>query len=272
MKAWPVKLDTWYASCIYYIARKQTYNICRLKRGDNMNRLKTLIAATGLLLMVPASSYAVPTLQLYMEGSTYDTVDETWSITSPTFTLWILGETATHGTIYDVNLVVSHLTGETGSITLTPTTATAGLLPSPGDSSTPVAAVHNNSGSGTAPITGDGSPLPDHGIFGDGVDWDTYLLGDFNLGDSPIGDYTTGECPGAGCTYPTTGQINAYDVVVSGYTWVHFDAFDHVVSGDHISYIKAPFSHDAKSVPEPNTLLLLGSGFVGLWALKKRLF
>ena len=239
-----------------------------------MNKLKLLFAATGLLLLAPASSYAVPTLQLYMEGSTYDTSDETWTIDSSNFKLWVLGETETFGTIYDVNLVVSHLTGETGSISLTPTTATAGLLPSPGDSSTPVAAVHNGSGSGTAPITGDGSPLPSHGTFGDGVSWDTYLLGDFSLGDSPIGDYTTGACPGAGCTWPTTGQINAYDVVVTGYSWVHFDAFDHVVSGSKTKYIKAPFSHDAgtTSVPEPNTLILLGSGFLGLWAAKKRLF
>ncbi len=239
-----------------------------------MNKLKIFFAATGLLLLAPASSYAVPVLQLYMEGSTYDTADETWSIGSPTFTLWVLGETSKFGTVYDVNLVVSHLTGETGSISLTPTTATAGLLPSPGDSSTPVAAVHNGSGSATAPITGDGSPLPSHGIFGDGVSWDTYLLGDFSLGDSPIGDYTTGACPGGGCTWPTAGQINAYDVIVTGYSWVHFDAFDHVVSGSKTKYIKAPFSHDANttSVPEPNTLILLGSGFLGLWATKRRFF
>lgn len=242
-----------------------------------MNKLKILFAATGLLLLAPASSYAVPVLQLYIEGSTYDTADESWSISSPTFTLWVLGETSKFGTVYDVNLVVSHLTGETGTISLTPTTATTGLLPSPGDSSTPVAAVHNGSGSGTAPVTGDGSPLPSHGILGPGTDWDTYLLGNFSLGDSPIGNYTLGDdlCPGADCTWPTTGQINAYDVVVSGYSWVHFDAFDHVISGTKTKYIKAPFSHDANtttSVPEPNTLILLGSGFLGLWATKKRFF
>ncbi|MFQ5735869.1 MAG: choice-of-anchor N protein [Thermodesulfobacteriota bacterium] len=241
-----------------------------------MKRLKTIFAGAVLLLMAPASSYAIPTLQLYIEGSTYDAVDESWSISSSAFTLWILGETDKNGTIYDVNLSIAHLTDETGSVSFTPTTATAGLLPSPGDSSTPVAAVHNGSGSGTVPLTGDGTPLPSHGIYGPGTDWDTYLLGDFSLTDSPIGNYTRGDdlCPGDDCTWPAMGQINAYDVAVTGYSWVQFDAFDHVISEVTTKYIKAPFSHDAEttSVPEPNALILLGSGFLGLWALKKKLF
>ncbi len=241
-----------------------------------MRRFKVILVAvfalTGLGLASAEKSFAVPTLQLYIEGSVYDSTDGTWTIDSPTFKLWILGETDKTGTIFDVNLSVAHMTGEAGTISFTPTTATAGLLPAPGDASTPGAPLHNGSGSGTAPITGDGTPLPSHGIFGPGTDWDTYLLGDFSLQDSPIGDYTTGECPGAGCTWPALGQINAYDVAVTGYSWVHFDAFDHVVSNNTTKYIKAPFSHDANttSVPEPNTLILLGSGFLGLWALKRK--
>lgn len=239
-----------------------------------MKRLKTIFAAAVLLLLAPASSYAIPTLQLYIEGSSYDTATDTWSIDSPTFKLWVLGETDKTGTIFGVNLVVAHNTGEAGTISFAPTTATAGLLPAPGDASTPGAPVHNGSGSGTVPITGDGSALPSHGIFGAGTDWDTFLLGDFSLQDSPIGDYTTGACPGAGCTWPALGQINAYDVTVTGYSWVHFDAFDHVVSENRTKYIQAPFSHDANttSVPEPNTLILLGSGFLGLWAIKRKAF
>ena len=70
------------------------------------------------------------------------------------------------------------------------------------------------------------------------------------------------------------GQINVYRVEITGYDMVHFDAFDHMVSGDHIRYVKAPFSHDASGggtppIPEPGTLALLGGGLAGL-AMRRR--
>lgn len=65
---------------------------------------------------------AIPTLQLYIEGATYDPVTETWVITQPEFTLWVIGDVGHFGTIYDVKLAAAVRSDEYGSITLTPTT------------------------------------------------------------------------------------------------------------------------------------------------------
>lgn len=239
-----------------------------------MKRLKLAVMATiGLTLLTPAVSHAIPVLQLYIEGSTYDASTETWETTSSDFTLWVLGNVGASGTILDVKLSAAYDDTETGTITITPTTATPGILPAPGDPSISGAVTASSSGDGNAPLMGDGSPLPSHGIFGPGTAWQSWALGDFNLTDSPIGDFTTGGCPDdAGCTYPSMGQINAYNVSITGYTGVHFDAFDHIGSEDHFKYKFAPFSHDAAMVPEPGSfsLMLMGSGLLGAWIIRRR--
>ena len=237
-----------------------------------------LLSVVFVLLAGVSSVLAIPALQLYIEGSTYDTTTETWLTDSSSFTLWVLGNVDSVGTIEDVRLAFAYDGTETGSITFTPTTTS--LLSSvystnypsvSGDPSTPDDPDPFSSGSGGSPVIGvkvnpaNGKQtnvyLPSHGIYGPGVDWEVYKLGNFASTDSPIGNYAPGNCPDGACSYPTSGQINAYKIDISGYTWVHFDAYGY--DGP-----VAPFSHDA-ATPEPATMLLLGSGLLGLAGLRR---
>lgn len=233
-------------------------------------KLLGLLGVLSFIFVTAGNALAIPTLQLYIEGATYNLGTETWVTTSPSFKLWVLGDVGHDGSISDVRLSYAYDSSESGFVTFTPTTASSLT-----DPSIPSAPSSLASGSSGTPIMGDGNPLPPHSPYGSGVSWVSYQLGDFTLTDSPIGDYTSGECPDGSCSYPDSGQINAYTVDVTGYSWVHFDAFDHIIVGkNNAQYRFAPFSHDAEGggspIPEPGTLSLLGLGLLGVLGFRKR--
>ncbi|MBE0598004.1 MAG: choice-of-anchor N protein [Desulfuromonadales bacterium] len=235
-----------------------------------------LFLATLFVLATALSAQAIPTLQIYIEGGSYDSITDTWVTSDGSFKLWVIGDIKSYGSIYDVQVAAAFKAGETGSIDLT--SSTTSLLNDPSTPDTPIAFL--SGGVGTVPLLGDGSPLPSHGVYGPETEWMSWRLGDFTLKDSPIGDFML-DYP---TEFPSTGQVNVYDVLVTGFSWVHFDAYDHIVSGnngkfkslnaDNYKYVNAPFSHDGEGggtpVPEPATLLLVGSGLAGLaWARRR---
>ena len=215
-----------------------------------------------------SASFGVPLLQLYGEGATYDSGSETWITTESSFTLWVMGNVngpGGKGSIMDVFLSVAYPTDETGTVSITPTMTS--LVTDP---STPDDPIFHSTGDGTNPTMSDGADLPSHGVYGPGTSWDKYSIGNLVSTDSPVADLIDSfpTYPGPLWKY-SSGQINAYSVAITGYSWVHFDAFDHIDGTTNAFF--APFSHDAEKVPEPSTLLLLGSGLtvIALWGRRK---
>lgn len=215
------------------------------------------VLALACALLSGGAAHALPALQLYIDGATYDVATQTWTTTDSDFDVWVIGD-GSKLPITDVTLTVAVDSGETGSILLTPTTTS--LV---SDTSTPGVPVYDGqSADGAVPLFGDGSSVPTHDIFGAGTSFYQWQLGDLAGADSPCGDFSV--------AFPTTlnktCQINVYHVQVSGYSSVHFDAF----GMDGTKGTKAPFSHDAALVPEPGAALLFGVGALLVSARTRR--
>ncbi|SHE57216.1 PEP-CTERM protein-sorting domain-containing protein [Desulfacinum infernum DSM 9756] len=242
--------------------------------------VKIILLIAVLVVVAPAD--AVPNLQIYIPGASYDEATETWIINSLEYDLWVVGA---NQDIFDVKAAFAAPVDEDGSVAVTwkqGTTTWAGYLddgntvsrgpgsyevlsegPGGGDTTTDSYFFEDN---GT-PVMGDGGSVPRHGVFP--TSYYEYYIGDFGT-DQTVQNYFPGEF---GDT--ASGEIKQFHIVVSGYTWVDIVAYDHVVkSNAKIHSVFSPFSHDGGGgvpIPEPMSLVLMGTGLVaGATVMRKR--
>jgi hypothetical protein len=228
-------------------------------------------------LLLGVAANAVPTLQLYLEGATYDDTTETWVLAGGPGRLWVIGDVGGVGSILDVHLAAAYDDAYAPTILLTPTAAVTPPVTRFGFADPSMAAAPTSDGvvhTGT-PTLNDGSALPTHGVYGEGTVWQEFDLGDMTLTDSQMADFGGG--------FPTAfanswGQINVYDLFVAGaglpedFT-VHFDVYNHVAGESRSRF--APFSHDGEyipppPIPEPAGMVILGSIGLGMLLVQRK--
>jgi hypothetical protein len=252
-----------------------------------MKPLKALFVCSLVVAMffsLSSTAMAIPQLQIYIEGATYDTETEKWVVdasSGDTITLWVIGNVSGpggQGGISDVHLVAAYQEDGGSAPTIDPTQIGGGSGSYDGFTDDAI------SGDIQDTQTGSGLPPPDdlapHGVYGEGTSWTDWSLGDFTDSDDSIADFN-GQSP-----LPTPleegGQINAYDITLTGDGLVYFDVYGTIPAGDNPGRgrgpgertVFAPYSHVARTnVPEPATALLLGAGLIGIVALgRKKLF
>lgn len=221
-----------------------------------------------------------PILQLYIEGATYDTSSETWvletNLNSP-IRLWTIGNInggGGKGTIENVKLSVVYDNTIDPTFTFTPsTTGGFGGFSDTSDPSTPVFSQEVDMDiDDRLPLLGDGKKnLSSHGVYGDGREWQEFLLGNFDNPESESFNFDGLSTPSVITDLDADEfQINVYEITVGDMNATdmpvfHFDLYNGVESGKHFKF--APFSHDAGTDPNEEMIPTPSAAAMGLIAL-----
>jgi hypothetical protein len=215
---------------------------------------RILLLFTMLVFGAFGSANAVPDLQLFVAGGTYDQGTETWVTNASTFDLYIIGANQAMS-----NVMVSM------------------ALNMPfADDPNGVAGIDVNGTPYNSWVYGTPNLLPPHDIF---PTWySEFNSGDYGLvggvGDVGGPDYYDPSTQGYLASSHALGEFKRFTISISGADYAHFDAFFYFQGSNDRTRIKfAPFSHDAEShdgvIPEPCTLTLLGLGSLGMGLIRK---
>lgn len=215
-----------------------------------MNITKTFFV--GLLAV--SSVFAVPTLQLDIDGGVYNQLTETTMITSTNFELVAL---LNEDLGFDITVKDSFYL----SMAITPKidqSLSLGIVLIDGDTIN----VTKDMTLGTPPLKlSDYKDIGDHGIFETYYFEKMFLFADTNKAMS----YDVQTDPGYFESDPSGDLFfNTFAIDISGLNpdyGVHFDLYTKT-DGKNLEF--APFSHDAEAVPEPATLSLFGMGLLVL--------
>lgn len=226
---------------------------------------KTLMLILPIILMTFGLSQAVPNLQLFVAGGTYDEVSESWVSTSGTFDIYVIGANEALSNVkVSMALGMAQADNPNGSVSVDVSGSTYDEW------------IYGFAPIVTAPGFDPGDDLAGHGIF---PAWFTeFDAGNFGLvggvGDvQPQPDYYDPSTDGYLAGSQTLGEYKVFTISATGTAFLHFDAY--TVNPDGSIQYFAPFSHDATmyppppGVPEPASLILFAIGGMGLGIYRK---
>jgi hypothetical protein len=217
-------------------------------------------------------AYAVPHLQLFIDGATYDWDTQTWVLATPGgVDLYVISANETHEDVM-VSIALGGFDEYTDPDGIVSVSGFGG--PAIDDWTWGYSPLES------APGFDGNEDLPPHGIY---PTWFAQVnTGDYALYDSYVGDVQPPEgmqtppwdpSDPLNGEHPADGDFKMFSLSINAPigTSLHFDAYT-LIDGRLDEF--APFSHDASTtiVPEPGTILLMSTGLfgVGLAAFRRR--